>query len=84
MTVKSSVKRDAEIYRLLQATALMKLFHAAHRRDAASIKELSDWVAKTRPEPKDPINPMTVLTKDEIDEALKSALGMQRGKRRQK
>jgi hypothetical protein len=68
-----SIKRDAEVHRYCYAEAIIKLFRTAHHgRDAASVKELSDWVA-TWPKSKN-INSYKVLTKDKIDATVKSAL----------
>jgi hypothetical protein len=74
-----SIKRDAELYRYCQAEALLKMFRTAHGRDAESMEELSNWGATQL---RSKIDPSEVLTKDEINAAVKSALAERAAEKR--
>jgi hypothetical protein len=67
----AAVSRDARVYRLCQAAALLKLFHNAHGREAVSTEELSEWRA-TQPKAERPIDPYSILTDDEIKAVIQS------------
>ena len=67
-------RKAARHYRLLQAHALMILLERNNRRAAESVQQLEDWV-RLRPDLQRPINPIEVLTRDEIRAAIRGSKG---------
>lgn len=61
-------KRDAEKHRLLQATALLRLFEINNGRSAETMQELMLW-QEERPK-QGPIDPYKILTSEEIQRAV--------------
>ncbi len=66
------MQRDAELYRHLQACALLKLFRADRGREATTIEELEDWVHSLSGQH---VSPSEVLTREEIVEAVRGFTG---------
>lgn len=68
MSVKGSKalvdQLDGHKYRLLQLTAMKKLFRAAHNREPESERELADWLDSNTPP--GPIDPLSVLDDQEV------------------
>src|SRR5215470_4100110 len=63
----------AHLYRVLQAKALLKLFAKEHGRPAETTDELGAWSA-SRKDLTGAIDPLAVLTKQEIVDALGEAI----------
>ena len=65
--VELTAYTDLETYVALQVATWLKLFETAHGRPRTSIEELVEWVETLGP---DDDEPMKVLTKSEVQEAL--------------
>ena len=65
-------KRDAEKYRLLQAAAQVELCRRAIGREP----DVSDWKRWIQSNP-DPIDPFAVLSKEQIEQVLSEAKGIE-------
>ena len=76
MAARNDEKRSAEQYRLLQATALLKLYRQAHDGVPASTRDaVQAWVMAGGLRDENlrdgAVDPFTVLTDEEIDEIVK-------------
>ena len=77
MAARNDEKRSAEQYRLLQTTALLKLYRQAHGVPAPTPDAVQAWVTAGGLRDENlrarAIDPFTVLTDEEIDEIVKGA-----------
>jgi len=71
--IEITEKSDADKYRLLVAEALLKLYESDNGRPCDTAQELFDWIESANIER--PIDPMEILTKDEIQAMLERLEG---------